>query len=134
MKKSRKILKIVFIVLILISMWLFISNNAFAWDIEGKLDSFNDADAGKSGETVEKVMGSVIKLISTVGAGVAVIMLVVIGIQYVTKGAEGRAEAKKDLTGYLIGAVILFGISGILRLLNMFIDANINNASMNNVK
>ena len=128
MKKCRKILKIVFIILIVISMWLLISNNAFAWNIDGKLESFNHADAGDVGKTVDRVMGAVIKLISTVGAGIAVIMLVVIGIQYVTKGAEGKAEAKKDLTGYIIGAVILFGISGILRLLNMFIDKNLNNA------
>ena len=129
MKKSKKVLKIVFIVLILISFWLLISNNSLAWDIEDKLEGFNNADAGQSGTTVEQVVGAVIKLVSTIGAGVAIIMLVVIGIQYVTKGAEGKAEAKKDLTGYIIGAVILFGVSGILRLLNMFIDANLNNAS-----
>ena len=113
----------------MISFWLLISNNSLAWDIEDKLEGFNNADAGQSGTTVEQVVGAVIKLVSTIGAGVAIIMLVVIGIQYVTKGAEGKAEAKKDLTGYIIGAVILFGVSGILRLLNMFIDANLNNAS-----
>ena len=72
-------------------------------------------------------MGAIINVASTIGAGVAIIMLVVIGIQYTTKGAEGKAEAKKDLTGYTIGAVILFGVSGILKLLQMFIDGNLNN-------
>ena len=83
-------------------------------------------NAGRAGNTVTGIMGALINLMSTIGAGVAIIMLVVIGIQYVTKGAEGKAEAKKDLNGYIIGAIIIFGVSGFLKLLQMFIDSNLN--------
>lgn len=126
MKKSKKIFKIVLAILLLLMVGLILSNNAFAsWDMH--LDEYQQANAGRAGNKVTNIMGAVINLFSTVGAGVAIIMLIVIGIQYVSKGAEGKAEAKKDLTGYIIGAVILFGVSGILKLLQMFIDANLNN-------
>lgn len=124
MKINRKILKIIITILLLLIFGLIISNNVLAWNMN--LDSYDDANAGRAGNTVTSIMGAVISLSSTVGAGIAIIMLIVIGIQYVSKGAEGKAEAKKDLTGYIIGAVILFGISGILKLLQMFVDANLN--------
>lgn len=126
MKMNKKILlKIAIVMLMLLVVSLMINNNAFAWDMN--LSSYENASGGRAGNTVTSVMGAVINMASTVGAGVAIIMLIVIGLQYVSKSAEGKAEAKKDITGYVIGAVILFGVSGILKLLQMFIDANLNN-------
>ena len=127
--KANKILKIVIVMLLLIVVGVAISNTASAAWVESTLTKVDQAASNdtKSGNTVIGVMGAIINVASTIGAGVAIIMLVVIGIQYTTKGAEGKAEAKKDLTGYTIGAVILFGVSGILKLLQMFIDGNLNN-------
>lgn len=126
MKISKKILKIIIVISLLLIIGLSVNNKVFAWNMG--LDYYDDdnVDAGRAGNTVKSIMGAVISLSTTVGAGIAIIMLVVIGIQYVSKGAEGKAEAKKDLTGYIIGAVILFGVSGILKLLQMFVDANLN--------
>ena len=126
MKKDKKIIKIILIVLLLLTVGLIISNNAFAsWNMD--LESYDRDNAERAGNKITNVMGAVINMMSTIGAGIAIIMLIVIGIQYVSKGAEGKAEAKKDLTGYIIGAVILFGVSGILKILQMFINANLNN-------
>ena len=126
MKKDKKIIKIILIVLLLLTVGLIISNNAFAsWNMD--LESYDRDNAERAGNKITNIMGAIINMMSTVGAGIAIIMLIVIGIQYVSKGAEGKAEAKKDLTGYIIGAVILFGVSGILKILQMFINANLNN-------
>ena len=120
MKKDKKIIKIILIVLLLLTVGLIISNNAFAsWNMD--LESYDRDNAERAGNKITNIMGAIINMMSTVGAGIAIIMLIVIGIQYVSKGAEGKAEAKKDLTGYIIGAVILFGVSGILKILQMFI-------------
>lgn len=93
----------------------------------GMMNAYKTPKTGNAVNTVTSVMGAVINMASIIGAGIAIIMLVVIGIQYVSKGAEGKAEAKKDLTGYVVGAIILFGISGILKILQMFVDGNLNN-------
>ena len=124
MRLNKKFFKVIILILVLLTIGLIISNNVFAWEM--KLESYENADAGRAGNTATNFMGAFINLASTVGAGVAIIMLITIGIQYVSKGAEGKAEAKKDLTGYIVGAVILFGVSGLLKLLQMFIDANLN--------
>ena len=122
--KANKILKIVIVMLLLIVVGVAISNTASAAWVESTLTKVDQAASNdtKSGNTVIGVMGAIINVASTIGAGVAIIMLVVIGIQYTTKGAEGKAEAKKDLTGYTIGAVILFGVSGILKLLQITME------------
>lgn len=124
MKMNKKFLKILITVLVLLVVGLIMSNNSLAWNMN--LNSYENASGGRAGNTATSVVGALINLASTVGAGVAIIMLIVIGLQYVSKGAEGKAEAKKDLTGYIIGAIILFGVSGILKLLQMFVDANLN--------
>ena len=126
MKKRKIFLKVIFIILILLVVGLVINNNSFSWDMNLEQFEGENGNAGRAGNTVTGIVGALINLMSTVGAGVAIIMLVVIGIQYVSKGAEGKAEAKKDLEGYVIGAVILFGVSGLLKLLKMFIDSNLN--------
>ena len=126
MKKKNIVLKIIFIILIFISVSVIMSQNLYAWNMH--LDKYEKADtnyAGKAGGMVTNVVGAVIQIAYTVGAGVAIIMLIVIGIQYLSAGAEGKAEAKKDLSGYITGAIILFGVSGILRILQMFIQANL---------
>lgn len=130
MKKSNKIIRIIAIVLMLFLIGLIISNSVNAsWfdsvreDIEGKAA----AGGGNAGNKVTSIMGAAISITSTVAAGVGIIMIIVLGIQYTSKSAEAKAEAKKDLTGYIIGAVLLFGASGILKLMQMFIDKNLNN-------
>lgn len=128
MKINKNITKIAIIMLLFILIGLIISSNVFAWEMN--IDAYEDptvANAGRAGNTVTSVMGAVINIASTIGAGIAIIMLIVLGIQYTSKGPEGKADVKKNMEGYLIGAVILFGVSGILKLLQMFIDGNLNN-------
>lgn len=129
MKINKKLLKIVIIMLLLFMVGIMISNKVSAWEMVpmlNKIESKAEVE-GNTSNRVTNIMGGIINITSTVGAGIAIIMLVVIGISYITKSAEGKAEAKKDLTGYVIGAIILFGVSGILKILQMFIDANVNN-------
>ncbi len=127
MKINKKIIKAIISILILIMVGMILTNTVLAWDMTGTLGELENKHAENAEGKVTDIMGAVVNLISTIGAGVAIIMLVAIGIKYVTAGSEGKADAKKDLTGYVFGAVILFGISGILKIMQMFIDANINN-------
>ena len=129
MKKKNIMLKIIAIILLLLVFsFAFINNNSFAWDVEEKLKAIDNSStsSGEAGNKVTKLMGATINLVSTIAAGIAIIMLTIIGIKYVSNSTEAKADAKKDLPGYVIGAVILFGVSGLLRLLQMFIDANLN--------
>ena len=52
--------------------------------------------------------------ISIVGSGVAVIALIILGIKYMMGSVEEKAEYKKTMMPYVIGALMVFGASAIV--------------------
>ena len=62
---------------------------------------------------VDKMSQGIIKVISTVGSIVSVIILVALGIKYMMGSVEEKAEYKKTLFPYVIGASLLFAASTI---------------------
>ena len=122
---KNKILKLLTICILFVIFIEIFVQTVSAWD--PNWDMFEDENySGNASVAVTNVMGSAINVISIVGAGVAIIMLIVVGLKYITESPEGKAEVKKTLPNYITGAVILFAASGILKLLQMFIDANVN--------
>lgn len=122
--KINNILKIFVIIMILVMGSVVFCQVTECWTPDW--GQFDNAEDGEAGNAVTNIMGAAINIISIVGAGIAIIMLIVIGIGYVTKSPEGKADAKKGLTSYIVGAVLLFATSGILKLVQMFIDENVN--------
>ena len=61
-----------------------------------------------SANTVGGIGNSILGIIQVVGTVIAVGVLMVIGIKYMMGSAEEKAEYKKTMLPYLIGAVILF--------------------------
>ena len=73
-----------------------------------------EIDTTGTGTTkVKNVGGEIVGIIQVVGTMVAVGMLVVLGIKYMMGSAEERAEYKKTLFPYLIGAVLIFAASNL---------------------
>lgn len=62
----------------------------------------------------------ILGVIQVVGSIVSVIVLVVIGIKYVIGSAQEKAEYKKTMIPYLIGAVLLFAASNIVQVIYEF--------------
>lgn len=56
---------------------------------------------------------NIISIITTVGSIASVIVLVVLGIKYMMGSAEEKAEYKKTLLPYVIGAMLVFAASTI---------------------
>ena len=57
--------------------------------------------------------GRIIGVIQTVGTIVAIAVLVVLGIKYMMGSAEEKAEYKKTMIPYVVGAVLIFAASNI---------------------
>jgi len=57
---------------------------------------------------------TIVGAIQVIGSIISVATLAIIGIKYMTGSVEEKAEYKKVLMPYLIGAILLFGISNIL--------------------
>lgn len=98
MKKSIKILYIILCVMIALSPILLATNSVGGINI-----SPNTTDTG-----VENWGNVIVGIIKVVGVFVAVGVLMAIGIKYMMGSAEEKAEYKKVMIPYIIGAVLLF--------------------------
>ncbi len=79
-------------------------------------------DYNSSGPTASDVKdmyifgGSVAGIVQIVGTIVSAGALIIIGIKYVIASADERAEYKERMLPYVIGAVLLFGASNIVKI------------------
>lgn len=81
----------------------------------------------QSGATasVQNVVGAIMTMARVVGTGVAVIMLIVLAIKYISAAPGDKADIKKHAVVYVVGAVVLFGASGIIGIIQNFALSNI---------
>ena len=75
---------------------------------------------------IEIITISIINIIQVFGAGLAIIMLVILGIQYFWVTPTGKAEFLKKMRVYILGAIIIFAATGLLQIVKDFINKNIN--------
>ena len=57
---------------------------------------------------------------------VAIIMVGILGIKYMLGSVDEKSEYKKDMIPYFVGAILLFGITAIVKALQL-LGQNINN-------
>lgn len=104
MKKSVKIISILMIALMVISVALPIFAVS---DVNPNMDLIK-------GSTVGDTLNSVLGALRYIGIFAAVAILMILGIKYMMGSAEEKAEYKKTLIPYVIGAVLLFTASFIV--------------------
>lgn len=106
----KKAYKKVFMVIFLIAIMFFttISYGFGVEDLTGK-----QIEAG----TLKNAGNNTVKVISTIGVVVSVIMLIILGIKYMMGSTEEKAEYKKTLLPYVIGAGLVFAASSIAQII-----------------
>lgn len=118
-----KIIKIITIILI---CFLMVSNViSYA---SNPVDNFNgniDAGANDSKTAIVKIISGILNIVRIIGVSVSVSMLLVVACKYIIASAGDKADAKKYAINYIIGALILFGASGIITLAKKFIDSSL---------
>ena len=80
----------------------------------------NAEDNTGAAKAASNVLGSALIVVQVIGVGVAVIMLVVLAIKYISAAPGDKAEIKKHAVVYVVGAIVLFAASGILSLIRKF--------------
>ena len=99
--KLSKVFSIITIAVMLVAT---MSNIVLATTIGG-VDI--NPSAGTADDKIVSIGNKIIGTVQTVGTIVAVLVLVVLGIKYMMGSAEEKAEYKKTLMPYVIGAVIV---------------------------
>ena len=125
MAKS-KLVKLIIAILIAIILFFVFSQNTFSlsYDISTK---FADVQVDKSNanNTISVIFGKAINFLQIVGAGIAIIMLVVIGIRWMSAAPSGKAQVAKTSRYYIMGAVFIFAAIALLQLIKNFTNSSV---------
>jgi len=114
MKRTSKLILILVLAIIMVMM---VSTFAFAAENNATPNPFNpgtytgDSEADVS--QIGTIGNGIIRVVTTIGSVVSVIILIVLGIKYMMGSAEEKAEYKKTMIPYIIGAILIFAASGI---------------------
>lgn len=109
MKINRKTMRIICAIMIALTIIFSISNICFA-----ALQANNITGGKDVGDTEIGNIGNYIAtIIRNIGIVLAVILLMILGIKYMIGSAEEKADYKKTMIPYLVGAICLFGASAI---------------------
>lgn len=117
-----KVLKKITTLLICLLIVSFFSNISYAkslGDIMGGGDDFINSSSNQQifNEKGQKKGVSQLYFIALgVGIAAAAIIGVILGIQFITSGVEGRAKIKEKLLPYAIGCIVIFGAFGIWKI------------------
>ena len=112
---SKKALKIVTSIL-LIMMIVSISVSSFALE---PTDMTGNTSAQGTDE-ITNVGNSVVGILQVVGIVLSVIVLIVLGIKYMMGSAEEKAEYKKTMMPYIVGAALIFAASALAQVIYQF--------------
>lgn len=83
-------------------------------------DQFTIADSSGASGAASNIIGAIINIVQVIGVGVAVIMLTVLAIKYISAAPSEKAEIKKSVTIYVVGAIVLFSASALLGIVKNF--------------
>lgn len=120
---KRSIMKIFSVALMVAMVAMCLSNVVFAEMPDPS--SFNGNNSTTAG-TFTNILNTILGIVQVIGVAVAIIMLIVLAIKYISAAPGDKAEIKKHAVVYIVGAVVLFGASGLLGIIKGFANETIN--------
>ena len=109
----RKIIIGIYIIMII----CVIPKSCYAMDINPDSYKPTSKTTSTQADKIKKISNDIIGPLKFIGNIVSVVALISIGIKYILGSVEERAEYKKTLLPYLIGAVMVFAITNLLSIL-----------------
>ena len=118
MKKVSKIVMIMMMLMLILSITTSVLAVTGTDVTPEQMTGQSDADVGG----ITDIGNSIIRILSTGGIVVSVVVLIVLGIKYMMGSAEEKAEYKKTLMPYVIGAALVFAASTIAQIVYNFMQ------------
>ena len=119
MKTQKLFRKIIFVLMVIISINIVFMSQVQAenaknlWDkMKGNIDSFENVGSQGGLSNVNEITGNFVgigQLLTFVGGGVLVIVILYMGIKYLTSGPDAQAKLKVQLIGIVGSACVIFG-------------------------
>lgn len=118
--KKKKMIIILLLFILGITIFSTISMAANNTTLTNPLDnpgSFEPSSMTRAGK-LKNMGNTIIGIVQFVGTFTSVIALIVIGIKYMTGSIEEKAEYKKTMVPYVIGAILVFATTNLLGIVN----------------
>ena len=109
MKKTNKIIVALCIMLTIIAISV-VSFGTDAGSVLAGLTGNANVNTGK----ITDLGNSIISVVRVVGIVVAVVILLILGIKYMMGSAEEKADYKKSMIPYIVGAILIFASTAIV--------------------
>ncbi len=121
---DRKVLKLISLVLMvfMVSFVMFgYIGESKATGLEEGASTFGkdyapDAPDGTQ-EALDKGTGVIMTAVRIISSTIAIVTLMVLGIKYMTSAPGDRADIKKHAVVYVVGALLLFAVPGVIDIL-----------------
>ena len=120
MNKTIKIVSALLIAVLLITTMSQVSFATYT-EIIGEVNEKGQGKAEGMGDLTGRV-GNVVKALRNISALIAVLVITILGIKYMIGSTEERAEYKKTLFPYFIGAVLIFAASNLADMIYSWAD------------
>ena len=114
--KKNKIINIILIMLLIFVTISNFNNLAYAIDVIEKPDSVKPTQISGDTELTTRA-GVILGVVNTIGIVISVLTLIVLGIKYMLGSVEEKAEYKKTMVMYLIGAFLVVSITTVPNIL-----------------
>lgn len=120
MRKLKRIISILIIAVLLVGIFsVFNSAQAITLgEMQSKMEAFESAgsDVQVDVATVATEFSGLAKILTTIGAGVLVIVITYMGIKYFISTPEEQAKLKGQLIGLVVSALVIFGATAIWKI------------------
>ena len=113
MKKSIKVISTLLLTIMLVAS---VAGTVLAVDPNTVLNGLN-GNGNVQTNDLTKVGNNIVTIIQVVGIVIAVIVLLIIGIKYMMGSASEKAEYKKTMIPYIVGAVLIFAGTSLVRVI-----------------
>ena len=117
MRKTSKLIVALLIVLTIAT----ISVSSFATGTAGDLLQNLNTDQTVTIGGMQGLANNIIGVIRAVGIIIAVVILLILGIKYMMGSAEEKADYKKSMIPYIVGAVLIFAGSTLVNIIYNFV-------------
>ena len=115
MKKQVKMLSAILVIMMILCS---VSNVVFGVSsIISQVGDPNNATTVSGRDDVIDLGSTIVGILQIIGIVVAVVVLLVLGIKYMMGSAEEKAEYKKTMIPYVIGALLIFAAATIVNVL-----------------
>jgi len=117
-KMLRKTLALVLVLFVIFGMFY---NSKASYNSEMQnLIKKDWNDTTDTTNRINPIVATIITAIRVVGVAVAIVMLLVIAMKYMTAAPGEKADIKKSAIVYVVGAAVVFGVTQILSLISTF--------------